>query len=486
MHKQRYSCQAAFWITVLLAGLSLMPAGPVTAQTFTTLHSFTNGSDGAHPSAELVLSGGTLYGTAATGGTSSNGTVFAINTDGTGFATLHNFTGGGDGGLPVAAMILSGNTLYGTAYQGGSSTNGTVFKINTDGTGFTTLHSFTATPYNGVGFGYTNSDGANPQAKLLLSGNTLYGTTKHGGTSGAGTVFKVNADGTGFSTLHSLSYASDGAYPQAGLVLSGSTLYGTAFQGGPLGHGTIFKVNTDGLGFATLHSFSYDSDGADPVAGLVLSGNTLYGTAWYGGGSENGTVFKINTDGNYFTPLYSFPFAFYTPVPTNSDGVFPEAGLILSGNTLFGTASSGGSAGNGTVFALNTDGTGFMNLHTFTATAGSSPFTNSDGATPFAGLVLSGNTLYGTAYQGGSTGHGTVFRLSLPLPQLTIIRSGAAVIVSWPTNGVGVGFTLQSTTNLVSPASWSAVSTETAFVNGRSTVTNPASAAQRFFRLKSQ
>ena len=79
-----------------------------------------------------------------------------------------------------------------------------------------------------------------------------------------------------------------------------------------------------------------------------------------------------------------------------SDGDYPYAGLILSGNTLYGTTAYGGSSGNGTVFAVNTDGTGFTNLHSFTARS-VLIYTNSDGADPHAGLILSGNTLYGTA-----------------------------------------------------------------------------------------
>ncbi|MBI3852990.1 MAG: hypothetical protein HY298_22280, partial [Verrucomicrobia bacterium] len=113
-----------------------------------------------------------------------------------------------------------------------------------------------------------------------------------------------------------------------------------------------------------------------------------------------------------FTTLYSFT-ATADPYYTNSDGGGPWAGLItnLSGNTLYGTALSGGSSGNGTVFAVNTDGTGFTNLHSFTARSGPNS-TNSDGANPWAGLVLSGNTLYGTAYIGGSSGNGTVFAVN--------------------------------------------------------------------------
>src|SRR5438477_473785 len=133
----------------LIAVLNLLPAARATAQTFTTVHSFTarvanslyyyTNSDGSRPIAGLITnsSGTTLYGTAAYGGSSGGGTVFALNTDGTGFTNLHNFTNGSDGADPQAGLILSGNTLYGTAYNGGSSGLGTVFAVHTDGTGFT-------------------------------------------------------------------------------------------------------------------------------------------------------------------------------------------------------------------------------------------------------------------------------------------------------------------------------------------------------------
>jgi uncharacterized repeat protein (TIGR03803 family) len=292
-------------------------------------------------------------------------------------------------------------------------------------------------------------------------------------------VFAVNTNGTGFTNLHSFT-GSDGALPYAGLILSGNTLYGTASSGGSSGAGTVFAVNTNGAGFTNLHNFTAapgplytNSDGVYPYAGLILSGNTLYGTAYFGG-SGAGTVFKVNTNGTGFTNLHSF---------TGSDGASPYAGLILSGNTLYGTARIGGSSGYGTVFAVSTDGTGFTNLYSFTAISGFSS-TNSDGADPQAGLILSGNTLYGTAYWGGSSGNGTVFSLSLgsvSAPQLTIILSGANVILTWPTNAAG--FTLQSTTNLVSPAVWITNSPAPVVVNGQNAVTNSTPGTKKFYRL---
>ncbi len=121
-----------------------------------------------------------------------------------------------------------------------------------------------------------------------------------------------------------------------------------------------------------------------------------------------GTVFRINTDGSEFTNLYNFTALDPDDDTTNSDGAYPVDGLILSGNTLYGTAEDGGYYGDGTVFALQTDGSGFTTLYSFTAISGSSQ-TNSDGAYPADGLILSGNTLYGTAQNGGASGKGTVF-----------------------------------------------------------------------------
>src|SRR5262249_23628575 len=185
-----------------------------------------------------------------------------------------------------------------------------------------------------------NTDGGNPYGGFILSGNTLYGTAACGGSSensnvlAVGTVFAVHTDGTGVTNLHSFTYG-DGANPVTGLILSCNTLIGMTVKGGSWEYGTIFAVNTDGLGFTNLRSFC-GSDGAYPLADLILSGNTLYGAADQGG-SGAGTVFRVNTDGTDFANLYSFT-ALSDPYYTNSDGAFPEAGLILSGNTLYGTA----------------------------------------------------------------------------------------------------------------------------------------------------
>jgi len=466
--------QNLFLLPALMAALGLIRARQVSAQTFTTLHRFNADSDGANPQVGVILSGNTLYGTASDGGPGSpNGTVYKVNTDGTGFTVLHSFTftgqppTNGDGAIPYSGLILSGNTLYGTANQGGSSANGTVFAINTDGLGFTNLYSFTATPAENS---FTNNDGANPQAGLTLSGNTLYGTARNGGASGVGTVFAVNTDGSGFTNLHSFAGGSDGADPWAGLILSGNLLYGAARIGGGSGVGTVFAVSTNGSGFTNLYAFTGGEEGGYPAAGLMLSGNTLYGTANSGGGSGVGAVFAVNTDGSGINTVHTFM--------SSSDGANSYTGLILLGNTLYGTTSTGGSLGGGTAFAVNTNGTDFAILNSF-STGGSF------GDRPRGDFILSGNILYGTTYGGGNSGWGTVFSLSFT-PQLTITSEGSNVILTWPTNVAGFdysAFMLQSTTNLVSPAVWSAISPGPIVVNAQNTVTNPISGAQCFYRL---
>jgi uncharacterized repeat protein (TIGR03803 family) len=269
----------------LLTVLNSIPLDRATAQTFTILHRF-DGSDGSGPWGNLILSDNTLYGTAVSGGSAGNGTAFKINTDGTGFTNLHSFTATSDGADLEASLILSGSSLYGAAAYGGSFALGTLFAVGTNGTGFRMLHTFTGYP----------RDGANPRASLVLTNNTLYGTTAGGGSSDIGIVFAINIDGTGFKILHSFTAGaydnngyytnSDGVSPWSGLFVSGNTLYGTAVAGGSSGNGTVFSVNTDGSAFTNLHSFSAgfgtsgeygaNSDGINPWAGLTLSGNTLY------------------------------------------------------------------------------------------------------------------------------------------------------------------------------------------------------------------
>lgn len=474
-----------FAVLGILAGMVLFPARS-SAQSYTikTLHSFgalNNGtnSDGASSYDALVLSGNRLYGTTYKGGALSNGTVFAVNTDGTDFTNLHTFsvlTGllrtNDDGAQPFAGLIMSGKRLYGTTGIGGPGGRGTVFAVNTDGTGFTNLHSFSG-----------RSDGAATLARLVLSGDTLYGASQAGGSNGAGMLFSLKTDGADYTNLFSFptdnyGTASEGAEPLAGLIVLGTNLFGTTSSGGTGSEGGVFRINTDGTGFTNLHSFTAlvsgtNSDGATPVNELTSERAMLFGATFYGGASGNGVLFKLNTDGSGFTNFHNFTALVDN---TNSDGASPFGSLFLSGDTLYGTASSGGSSTNGTIFTVTTDGTDFTVIYNFSRFAGT---TNNDGAGPASG-ILSSNTLYGITHFGGSGGSGTVFSLFLP-PRLTIGLSGANAVLTWPTNAEG--FTLQATTNLAEPTAWDTVVPAPVTVNGQYATTNAISGEQRFYRL---
>ena len=229
------------------------------------------------------------------------------------------------------------------------------------------------------------------------------------------------------SVLHSFA-GNDGANPCGGLALSGTTFYGAAFNGGSGGNGTVFSVGTNGGSFSVLYAFtsysaSHKTDGALPNGDLVLSGSTLYGTTTYGGGTsstlvDQGTLFSLTTSKTYTTLYYFTDLQVHTGIDngTNTDGVQPVAGPVLAGGRLYGTASYGGFGGNGTVFSHPTAAsqTTLSVLHQFSAgsTADDITFTNTDGATPYAPLLLVGGTLYGTTYTGGTNGMGVVFKVN--------------------------------------------------------------------------
>src|ERR1700677_2699441 len=321
------------------------------------IHISTN-RDGSEPLGSLVLASGILYGAAQSGGTNGTGTVFAMNTNGTGFTILHTFAAeaansgfiitNADGIYPNGALLLLGNTLYGTTVSGGTNGYGTIFSLTTNGTAFTVLHAFNST------------NGRNIQGGLIASGlNILYGSAANGGTNDSGLVFAINTNGTGYADLYSFAVQEydfdnnantnrDGLSPNGGLALLGNTLFGTAQSGGTNGVGTIFAVNTNGAGFTSLYTFSGGTDDSDSpgALGLSSSGSILYGTGG-GGAYSEGTVFSINTNGTGFTILYSMNDSDIYP-----DGFGPGGGVVLAGNTLYGANINGGAGSSGSIFAL--------------------------------------------------------------------------------------------------------------------------------------
>ena len=302
------------------------------------------------------------------------------------YTILHDFAGGpADGRFPVAALLEgSDGALYGTAVAGGIDQSGIVFTMNKDGTGYSVLRYFTG----------GNGDGKDPQGTLIEgTGGALYGTTLFGGTSDQGTVYTLNKDGTGHAILVNFgSDATDGVAPYAGLVqASDGALYGTTLSGGQNRLGTLFTLNPDGTGYAVLKNFGeFGGDGVEPYGGVIEgSDGALYGTTYWGGLYGEGTVYMLNKDGTGYAVLLSFggvPFDGTNPYGTVTEG---------SDGALYGTTVTGEEV-NGSVYKVNKDGTGYEILRRFTGF---------DGSTPHAAVVEgSDGALYGTTVLGGPGG----------------------------------------------------------------------------------
>jgi uncharacterized repeat protein (TIGR03803 family) len=453
---------------------------------YMVLHTFTGTSgDGEKPYAPLVIgSDGALYGTTEDGGSGGGGTVFKLQTSGSGYMVLHPFTGdNGDGESPVAALIQGRDgALYGTTEDGGSNSLGAIFTLNTNGSGYTTLYSFTYVdegPPNGVVYPY----GLYPEAALVQGRDgELYGTTagnSGNNENGAGTVFKLNTDGSDFTTVYSFTIPGnidsfgtnvDGETPVAPLIQgTDGAFYGTAELGGNA-FGTVYKVNGDGSGFTALHAFSNTGgDGITPMSALFQgSDGTLYGSTIGGGNAGTtgaGTVFKLKPDGSGYTIVLNLPcgpFAYDTDA--NSVNV-----ILGNDGVLYGTTEFNGGIyedvyyDGGEVFKVNTDGSGFMVLHTFETPYG-------DGAQPVAALVQgSDGALYGTTEQGtGEYVYGTVFKLNTDgsgyqvlytfspasdggLPSAALIQGSDGMLygttMDYGTNGYGTAFKLDTNGN---------------------------------------
>ena len=353
----------------------------------------------------VVASQTMLYGAMNAGGDFSGGTLYEFNFQGTGYQVLHSFSGT-DGSGPVLPTLV-GSVIYGATQEGGGANDGVIYRVNNDGTGFQTIHSFTGGALGKV-----------PNGPVTVSGSTIYGTTAEGGSGGDGTVYSINTDGTNYQVLHSFHF-SDGENPLGSLLQIGSTLYGMAQIGGAnnsQGNGVVFAINTDGSGFRLLHSFSgglgrSSNDGDNPHSGsLIAVGSTLFGTTWDGGQSNpaRGTVFEVNTDGSGFELLHSF-----SGFP--SDGALPTTPVALFGSMLVGTTSeAGGMTPFSAIYEMNTDGTGYQLLYP-------------SGLRDASGITFVGSTGYFTTEDHGDSLD--FFTATVPEPSSFVLVGFAAIIL---------------------------------------------------------
>ncbi len=386
----------------LVAALLIVGCMSQTAQsqTYGVIYNFTGkGSDGATPYGGPVLDGlGNLYGTTYTGGSYGSGSVYRLSPSGSSwkYSSLYSFKAGTDGvGPAFGSLVIGGDrALFGTTEGGGYF--GTTFAICNCPRREVVLHRF------GVG-----TDGAQPIGGVVLdSAGNIYGTTSLGGAYGDGTVFEQKRSGNSWSesVLYSFTGGNDGTNPPAGVTIDAhGNLYGTTSLGGANGEGVVYELTRSNSGWTetVLYTFEGSNDGQNPVGGVILdkAGN-LYGTTFDGGINGGGTVYELSpsSTGWTFSTLYSFSGGY--------GGPYNKLTLDDQGN-IYGFTNADGVYGLGSVFKLapaNGSWT-FTDLHDFSG--------GDDGAAPYGSLAVDSNgDIFGTTNEGGTQNQGVIFEIT--------------------------------------------------------------------------
>jgi len=387
----------------------LLATGAWAASTTKVIHSFGGGSDGAYLDTELVRdSAGNLYGTSVQGGTGS-GTVFQVTPAGV-HTVLYSFTGGADGGEPYKGVTLdAAGNLYGTTVTGGGGACeggcGVIFKLTNNGGTWTQsiVYAFQG-----------GNDGYEPGSPVAFdSRGNLYGTTPLGGKYNLGVVYRISPNGTGgwnFRVIHTFTGGVDGGGGSAGKILidSAGHLFGVCTVGGVNGFGTVYAMAlVQGKWiFKTLYAFNDQPDGALPYGSVVADkfGN-LYGTTYYAGANDWGTVYKLTRSNGAWTEtvLYSFQ--------GGTDGAQPISSLVSDGaGHFYGTTSAGGSStcGCGVIFEMFRNSAGQWSEKVRYRFPGA----------PNAGQAYNGmvsdaaGNFYGATVHGGSTNDGAIYQFT--------------------------------------------------------------------------
>jgi uncharacterized repeat protein (TIGR03803 family) len=408
--------------SLTLAAMFVLIAVVAQAQTYSVIHNFAGGQDGATPMAGLTFDrAGNLYGTAAYGGNvggacgdSGCGTVFRLANRNSGWvlSPLYSFAGGTDGADPEANVNLgSDGSVYGSTYLGGGPCDGdgcgTIFNLKPPASACkSALCPWTETAIHN----FTGPDGIGPVGTVIFDqGGNLFGATTSGGFRDGGAIYELLPMGGGWTVK--VLYSSYG-YPKGGLIFDDSgNLYGPAFTAGN-GYGSVYQMVPSETGWINtdLYDFTYASDGAYPWAALMFdqAGN-LYGSTCAGGSGNGGTVFELTPSGGNWvlTTLYSFT------GPGNGRLVTGPVGSLVmdTAGALYGTTLADGLHGYGSVFKLTPerDGWTYTSLHDFTG--------GSDGGYPYSNLVFDAKgRLYGTASVGGTgtctNGCGIIFEIT--------------------------------------------------------------------------
>jgi uncharacterized repeat protein (TIGR03803 family) len=317
--------------------------------------------------------------------------------------TIYAFAGDTDGVNPESGVTAgSDGNFYGTTVAGGANNLGTVYRITPAGVK-TTIYSFAG----GTGDGESPASGLDPG-----DDGAFYMTTTGGGTFGLGTFIRITLDGQE-TMLYSFGGNGSGAIPQ-GLTHLDGNFYGTTTAGGANNLGTIYEITPAGVQ-NVLYSFAPGTDGRNPQAGLSTdSDGNLYGVTYHGGTNDLGTIFRIAPDGTGYTSLYSF-------AGGTADGQYPGVKLRnVADGSLWGSTTSGGANGLGTIFRYDPGSAAPTIMHSFAGAP-------NDGENPSCRLHRGNDgdvNLYGVTLYGGYFNLGTFFSIT-PAGVLTVLHSFA-------------------------------------------------------------
>lgn len=387
------------------------------AQTEKVLWDFSgNNGDGKAPWSNFLISDskGNLYGATGQGGTNSTGMVFVLSPNSSGGYTetiLYDFNayGSGDGSGPYGSLAFDkSGDLIGTTSGGGTSSAGTVYKLSPkSGGGWTEKVIYS--------FSTSGSDGQYPAAGVTIGKNgALYGTTSFGGANSSGTVYQLTRAGKVWmeKVIHSFGTSGDGSYPYGGVTLDSlGNLYGTTSIGGAVGYGSIYRLKPTKNGWTEtlLHSFTDqkgDGGGMYYVNLVSDAAGNLYGATAFGGINNTGTVWELVYSKT--TKKYSEKILHTFGATGGRDGNYPYGGVAMGKTgTLYGTTENGGSANAGVVYRLEESGGKWKETILHNFSGGSS-----DGQDPSANLLrdTSGN-LFGMAQFGGTSNDGVVYKV---------------------------------------------------------------------------
>jgi len=430
-------------IVISFAGFLLASTLSVRADDIVPIFNFTGTGGayaGADPKGSLILSGTTLYGFTSAGGTGTDnsGTIFSVNTDGSDYTVLASFSADDStGDIPHHGYLsLDGTLLVRPLYKGGIGGNGTIFSVQTDGSNPSTDYQFTGSSNSPTALG----DGTLPHSGLLAGpGQTYYGVTSGGGVNGQGVIYSYTPGGS-VTTLYAFD-GTTGGNPHGQLIWnSANTLLLGMTRNGGTGTGSGNAEDPAFPAPGVIFSFNPATDDYHVLYNFSVTGTTPYftdhGILALGSGLNAANIFGMTEYGGSDDKGAIFSLSENGSTSVNllhsfaggtADGDHPYGSLVLGPDGFFyGMTRDGGANDDGTIFRISQDGTVYTVLASFDAA--------SSGRNPIDNIVFSadGTTLYGLADEGGSNDHGTLFSLNVaPVPEpdnWSLLLSGIALL----------------------------------------------------------